>query len=280
MANESTYTSMSALVNPIWETALLTLSEQSIMPPLVRNFSDSGSSTPRQWAQYTGGTIQTITEATDMAAQTFTPAAAGTLTPTQFGIAYFLTDQRIASDPFGARQDAGADLGRVIAVKVDTDLVGNFASFTGGTVGAGSGTITWSNIQRASAYLKAAYAPAPYTCVLHPTQWYGLVSATSVPTLLQSQTLMDQYGRSFYQASWAGIDFFVDANITAGTAAKGGMFSRDAIAFDQRRALRIEPQRDASRGGGGFELNATILYAQGLYRPTWGCQIIGSTSIT
>jgi hypothetical protein len=279
MANESTYASMSGLVNPIWETALLTLSEQSIMPRLVRNFTDVNSSTPRQWAQYTGGTIQTVAETADLAAQTFTPAAAGTLTPTQFGIAYFLTDQRIASDPFGAQPDAGADLGRVIAVKIDTDLVGNFANFTGGTVGTAGGTLTWANVQRASAYIKTAYGPGPYACVLHPVQWYYLTSATSgVPTLMQSQTLMDQFGRNFYQASWAGIDFFVDGNITSGTAAKGGMFSRDAIAFDQRRALRIEPQRDASRGGGGFELNATIIYAQGLYRPTFGCLMTGTSS--
>lgn len=279
MANESTYTSMSGLVNPIWEAAMLTLSETAIMPALVRNFTDSNSSTPRNWAQYTGGTIQTVTEATDMAAQTFTPAAAGTLTPAQFGLAYFLTDQRINSDPFGAQADAGQDLGRVVGVKVDTDLVGNFANFTGGTVGTAGSVLTWTNIQRAQAYLKSAFAPGPWSCVLHPVQWYYLTSATSgVPTLLQSQALMEQFGRNYYQASWSGIDFFVDANITAGTAASGGMFSRDALAFDQRRAFRIEPQRDASRGGGGYELNATIIYAQGLYRATFGCKIIGTTS--
>lgn|SRR5512138_128907 len=279
MANESTYASMSALVNPIWQEAMLTLSEQSIMPALVRRFSDTNSSTPRQWAQYTGGTIQSVAETADLAAQTFTPAAAGTLTPSQLGIAYFLTDQRIASDPFGAQRDAGQDLGRVVAEKVDTDLVGLFTSFTGGTVGTAGGTLTWANVQRASAYLKAAFAPAPYKMVMRPEHWYYLTSAASgIPTLLQSQTLMDQYGRNFYQASWAGIDFFVDANIATGTAAKAGMFSTEAIAFDMRRALRIEPQRDASRGGGGYELNATIIYAKGVYRPTFGCLCTGTSS--
>ncbi len=278
MANESTYTSMSGLVNAIWQTALLAASEQSVMVNIVRGFGDSNSSTPRKWAAYSGGTVQTIAESTDMAAQTFTPAVAGTLTPVQYGMAYFLTDQRINSDPFGAQRDAGLDLGRVLAAHVDTALVGNFASLTGGTVGTAGGTITWANIQRAVAYVRTAFGPGPFRCVLHPTQWYYLTSASSVPALLQSQKLMDQIGSDYYQASWAGVDFFTDANITSGTAAVGALFSEDAIAYDLRRALRIEPQRDASRAGGGYELNATMIYAHGVYRPTFGCQLIGTSA--
>ena len=265
MASESTYTSMSTLVNSIWETAFLTASEAAVMPSLVRVFSDSSSSTPRKWASYTGGTVDTVTEATDMSAQTFTPAAAGTLTPAQVGLQYFLTDQRIASDPFGAQRDAGADLGRVIGVSVDTNLVGLFASLTGGTVGTAGGTITWANVQRAAAYLRAQYADGEIMCVLRPEQWYYLTSASSgVPTLMQSPAWMDSLARNFYTSSWGNINFFIDANITSGTAAVAGMFVQDAMAYDLRRALRIESQRDASRAGGGYELNATMIYAYGI----------------
>lgn len=279
MANESSYSSVSSVINAVWETALLTAREVSIMPKLVRVFGDMNSSTPRKWTQYTGGTVGTILETDDIAAQTFNHAVAGTITPSQIGMAYFLTDQRIASDWRNAQQDAGQDLGQLMAVKVDGDLVGNFDDFTGGTVGTAGGTLTWANIHRASAYLRAAYAPPPYSCVLRPEQWYYLTSATSgVPTLMQSQTLMDQLGRAFYQASWDGIDFLVDANISSGTAAKGGMFSRDALALDVRRAWRLETQRDASRAGGGYELVSTIIYGQGLYRPTYGCTLIGTSS--
>ena len=277
MANESTYTSMSALVNSIIDTALLTASEQSVMTALVKNWNDSNSSTTRIWASYTGGTVATVTEATDMAAQTFTPAAAGTLTPVVYGTNYFLTDRRINSDPFGARQDAGQDLGRLMAVNVDSHLAGLFSSLTGGTAGSAGGTVTWANIMRASAYVKTAFGPGPYAVVLHPVQWYYLTAATSgVPTLMQSESIKDSVAGQFYQASFGGMDFFVDANITAGTASVGGMFSRDAIGFDLRQPFRIEPQRDASRGGGGWELNATIEYAYGVYRPTFGCQLIGT----
>lgn len=278
MANESTYGTIAAIVNAIWETTFMTLSETQVVRPLVRVFADTNSSTPRQWAEYTGGTIQTVTEATDMSAQVFTAAAAGTLTPAQYGAAYFLTDQRIASDWNAAQRDAGMDLGRLMGVKQDGDLVGNFTSFTGGTVGTAGGTLTWANIMRAAAYLQAGLVPGPYYCVLRPEHWYYLTSATSVPTLMQSPEWMNSMARDYYVGSWGGINFFTDANITSGTAAVGGFFARDALALDVRRAPRIEVQRDASRGGGGYELNATMIYAQGLYRPKFGVKILGTSA--
>jgi hypothetical protein len=280
MANESTYTGISAVINSVWETAFFTAREMNVVQPLVTVFADTNSSTPRKWTTYTGGTVQTITEATDMSAQTFTHAVAGTLTPVQYGAQYFLTDQRVNSDWASAARDAGTDLGQILAVKVDTDLVGNFAGYTGGTVGTAGGTITWANVMASMAILRANLAPAPYACVLRPEQWYYLTAiASNVPTLMQSQEWMNSFTRNYYVGSFGPVNFFIDANITAGTAAVAGMFSREAQAYDLRRALRIEDQRDASRGGGGYELNATMIYAEGVYRPTFGVQLIGTSTI-
>jgi hypothetical protein len=279
MAGESTYNAISGLVANITEASLLTAREQSVMDVLVRNFTDSQSMTPRVFTSYTGGTIVSLAEISDLTAQTFTPAAFGTVTPGLFGQQYYLTDARIASDFNGAQADAAGDLGGVFGVKVDTSLVTLFSSLTGGTVGTAGGTLTWANVQRAAAYLRAQLAPAPYTCVLRPEQWYYLTSASSgVPTLMQSPKWMDSLAGNFYQSSWGGIDFFIDANITTGTAAVGAMFSADAMAYDLRRAFKIAPQRDESRGGGGWELNATIIYGAGIYRPTFGVEMIGTSS--
>lgn len=280
MANESTYSAISDIVNKIYEASLITMREQSVMDMLVRNFTDSSSMTPRVFSSYTGGTvISPLAEVTDLTAQTFTPAASGTITPTIKALQYFFTDVRVNSDFNGVLQDAANDLGGAFGAKVDTDLVALFSSFTGGTVGTAGGTLTWPNVQRAAAYLRAAFAPQPYVCVLRPEQWYYLASATSgVPTLMQSPAWMDSLAGNFYQASWGGIDFFVDGNITAGTAAVAGMFSQDAAGYDLRKAFGIERQRDASRGGGGWELNATIWYGAGVYRATLGCQMIGTSS--
>lgn len=279
MAGESTYNSISSLVANITEAAMITAREQSVMDLLVHNFTDSTSLTPRVFTSYTGGTISSLAEVSDLSAQAFTPAAAGTITPALWGQQYYLTDARIASDFSNAQADAAADLGGVFGAKVDTSLVSVFSSLTGGTVGSAGGTLTWANIQRAAAYLRAAFAPQPYTCVLRPEQWYYLASATSgVPTLMVSQDLMNNFNRNFYVSSALGIDFYMDANISAGTAAVGAMFAADAIGYDVRRAFKIAPQRDESRGGGGWELNATIIYGAGVYRPTFGVQLIGTSS--
>jgi hypothetical protein len=61
---------------------------------------------------------------------------------------------------------------------------------------------------------------------------------------------------------------FVSANIGTGTSVFGGMFSRNAMALDMRRSFRLEPERDASRRG--IELNASSVYAYGVWRPQYG----------
>lgn len=280
MSGESSYGSITSIVNNVWEIALLTAREYGIMQNLVTVYGDMNGSGGRAWATYAGGTVQTVAETMDLgtATQAFTPSAAGTFTPTQYGLQYFITDQRIASDPFGVQRDAGQDIASLLAKKVDGDLVALFSTLTAGTVGSSGGTITWGDIQKASAKLRAQLAPPPYYCVLHPMQWYYLTSASSgVPTLLQSQELMNRFG-GFYQASWAGIDFMVDANITASATTPGALFSRQAMVYDVRRPLRIEVQRDASRGGGGWELNATQIYAVGLFRSAFGCMIQGTAA--
>lgn len=67
------------------------------------------------------------------------------------------------------------------------------------------------------------------------------------------------------------------ANTTQGSQyAKAGVFTRDALALDVRRGLRIEPERDASLRS--TELNATMIYAKGVWRPTHGIIIEADAS--
>lgn len=281
----NTASTISTILNNIWEVALLTAREKSVMAGLVQNYGGyPDMMNGRAWATYTSNTMGTLAETGDAAATSaaFTPSAAGTLTPYIYAKTYILTDTRLASSPFAAAADAGRDLGELAAVAVDTKLVSLFATasnFTAGTL-AGTVAITWAGILKQSANLKANYAPGPYACVLHPAQWYDL-SVGTPPTLFQSQELMNRFG-GFYQASWGGIDFFVDGNIThnagaAGGTAYGGLFSPQAIALDMRRPLRIEAQRDASLGGGAIELNASIIFAYGAFRPTFGVSIAGAS---
>lgn len=278
MANESKFSDIATLVGNIYEAALLQAREAEVMSNLVTKFSDTGTA-PRIWASYTGGTFATIAETDDMSSQAFNPAVAGTLTPAVYGQQFFLTDLRIVGDTQPVTREAATFLGGGAGEYMDTHLTGLFGSLTGGTVGTAGGTLTWANILRAQAYIRSNKVFGRYSVVLHPVQWYYLTSATSgVPTLLQNGAIAESIMGGFYQASFSNMDFFVDATITSGTAAKAGMFAREAIALDLRRPFKIEEQRDASRGGGGYELNATMQYAYGVYRPTFGVQMIGTSS--
>lgn len=279
MANESTFGSVSSLIGNSWDIALDTLRENNIVAPLVTLFNDRSDSVGRTWSTHTGGTYVTWDEATDLSAQMFYDTVAGTMTPTLWGQQFFITDRRIRADPMGVQQEAGVYLGGNAAEDIDKNLVGLFTSFTGGTVGSGSGTVTWANILLAASKIRAQKFTMPLSCVLHPAHWYYLQSASSgVPQLMVVQSIADSILGQYYQGSFSGINFFTDANITAGTAAIGGMFARPAIYLDTRQAFHIEVQRDASRGGGGYELNAGIEYAYGLMRPLAGCKIVATTS--
>jgi hypothetical protein len=279
MANESTYSGIATLIGNVYELAIHTAREMNVMAPLVHNFQPLNDSRPRIWATYSGGTFATNDEATDAAAQAFTAAVAGTATPALYAQSIFLTDRRVRTDPMNAQSESGTHLGETAAVHVDTNLVGLFSSLTGGTVGTAGGTITWANILRAQAYLRTNKAFGRYSVVVHPVQWYYLTSAASgVPTLMQNTAIAESIIGQFYMASFSNMDFFADANITSGTAAVAGMFQRQAMFLDERDPFNIEPQRDASRGGGGWELNGRMEYAYGVYRPTFGCQMIGTSA--
>lgn len=280
MANESTYADIATLVGNVYELALMTAQEGNIIAPLIHHFTPHNDSAPRTWSLYTGGTFAATAETDDLASQAFTPSVAGTATATVYAQQIFLTDKRLRTDPMEAQQNAGEYLGNLAASDVDTALAALFGSFTGGTVGTAGGTLTWTNIMNASAILRKKKVPAPYFCVVDPMQWFYITSAASgVPTLLQNETFANSVIGQFYSGSYSGINFLVDPNIVAGTASVGGMFGRDALYIDEVQPFMIRPQYDASRSGqGGWELNASLEYSKGVFRPTYGVKLVGTAS--
>lgn len=280
MANESTYTGISTLIANVYNNAVHAAFEGNVISPHIEVWQDSSSPAPRVFGSYSGGTFLAVAESADNAAQAFNAASSGTLTPAVYAQMIELTNRRLRAEPGRAQREAGIHLGNTLASSVDTQLAGLFSSLSGGTVGTAGGTLTWANVFLAQAKMRTNKMAGPYTCVLHPVQWYYLTSASSgVPTLMQSEAIKDSVVGTFYQASFGGIDFFVDANITSGTAAVGGMFVRDAMVLDIRQPFKIEPQYDAKiSGNGGWELNASMEYAYGVYQPTHGAQLIGTSA--
>ena len=285
MANESTYTGISTLVANVYQNAIHAAVEGNVISPHIEVWQDSQSPAPRVFGSYSGGTFLAVAESANNDAQAFNASAGGTLTPAVYAQMIEMTNRRLRAEPGRAQREAGIHLGNTLASAVDTQLAGLFDDLTGGTVYGGGtanvgGTLSWANIFYSQAVLRTKKVGAPYTCILHPVQWYYLTSASSgVPTLMQSEAIKDSVVGTFYQASFGGIDFYVDANITSGTAAVGAMFTRDAMVLDIRQPFKIEPQYFAKiSGNGGWEINASMEYAYGVYQPTHGVTLMGTSS--
>src|SRR6185295_11209615 len=159
-----------------------------------------------------------------------------------------------------------------MATKMEADLISDFASFTGGTIGAAGTVITWGYVFAMLTALRRQNAPRPYAMVMHPNQYHVLAKAVTPATAVQtnSPAFQDEVMRNFYVGSAAGVDFYTTTNvpIDGSDDAVTAMFSRNALAIDIRRAPRLEPERDASRRG--IELNMTSVYAHGVWRAAFG----------
>lgn len=269
---------IASYVQTIYEDALLVARDQSIVPALVRNFNDRSGTAIRTRSEYGTVTYGQVSDADDLTSQVFSPSTQQSLTPYEYGGQFFISDTRIETDSFAVRDDASQELGAGAAQKVQMDICGQFSSLTGGTVGSAGGTVTWGQFFGALALLRQQNAPGPYYCVLQPGQWFHLGTAV-VPAgaAVNAPDFQDAVMRDFWQMTVAGVSIFTCNDVTTGTAATGGMFSRDAIGYDLRRAFRIEPERDASRRG--WELNASMLYAAGVWRPKWGVQMVATSVV-
>lgn len=265
-------------IQSIYEDALFVAREQNLMSSLVTNYTGQGVA-PRVSSEYSSATIAAVNDDDDLSSQSFAPTVLSTLTPSEVGAQYLITDQRLESDPMGVQQAAALELGSAMATKIETDLIGNFSSFTGGTAGAAGSTMTWDYFFAAVSQLRAQKAPAPYYAVLHPYQIHDLAKAAAVTgTINNVPNFGDEVMRNRFFMMAAGCMVFESANLTpdASDDVTAGIFSPLALALDVRRAPRIEPERDASRRA--TELNLSSVYAHGVWRPKYGVQLISDAS--
>ena len=279
MAQLNTYADVSAIAQAVQEDAIFVIREVGTMQKLVTVFTDMSGLNPRTGYKYNQASASDIAEADDLTSSAFTPSADQTLTPSEIGLQFFLTDSRIESDlPENIRTDAAQELGFAAADKVEGDLLAEMANMTGGTIGTAGSAITWG-------YVAAAIAQARYInksnsvalgCALHGYQWALLAKGATVAGATVAATApnwQDQLTRPGYVAEFMGVPFYqVHAAPNSLDDFTGGVFPRPTIAIDWRRRVRVEPQRDASRRG--WELNMSAVYAHGVWRPDRGVQMI------
>jgi hypothetical protein len=266
-------------IQKIYDDAMFIARENNLMTSLVTNYTGQGIA-PRISSEYSSATIAAVNDDDDLTSQSFKPTVLSTLTPSEVGAQYLITDQRRESDPMGVEQAAALELGAAMATKVETDLIGNFSSFTGGTAGTAGSTMTWDYFFAAVSQLRAQKAPAPYYAVLHPYQIHDLAKAAAVTgTINNTPNFGDEVMRNRFFMMAAGCMIFESANLTpdGNDDVTAGIFSTMALALDVRRAPRIEAERDASRRA--TELNLSAVYAHGVWRPKFGVKLISDATV-
>lgn len=281
MAN-STSTTLNDLYANIVQAALFTLSEQTVIRPLVRNYNMVG--TPGLVAQVPKyGTIAAsdLTEGTDITVPTTFSTDVATITAAEKGVLVTLTD--IAQE--GAAEDVAAAIGRQIgegmAVKVDTDLAGLFSGFSN-TVGSGAAEITVEDIFKAAAILRANNAPGSYVGVLHPYQAFQIKKQLTNAGTTMSHNLSDVGNialRDGFVGRIAGVDLFESTVVSGDSAGAyvGAIMSSDAMAYMVKRDMRIEEQRDASLRA--TEYVGSMAYGVSELFDAYGVGIIGDAQL-
>lgn len=273
----SQVSSLNSLFANIYEDTVFAIHEQTIATRLCKFYTNGQGLQTRNLATFPTITPATVAEGDDISNPTvFGKTSLTTLTPAEIGAQAIITDSmRETYSQEDIRAGATQELSQGAADKIDGDVLASIASFTGGSVGATGSTMIWGYLFAAQSILRAAGVPRPYYAVLDPYQWHDLAKVAMVSaTVTNAPAFQDEVMRNFYVSNVAGLDgIYVSSNVKAvGSDAFGAVFNPWALAFDLRRPIRIEPERDASKRA--WELNMSALYATGVWRPLWGVMVV------
>lgn len=270
----SKYSDVSSLINDIYEGAYFTLRTNNRLVRTVSVLNGSGMA-PRKATLNASSNPREVSEGDDVTPTQFNKTLLATLTPARHADQFLITDQRIETDSDNVRQDASMELGGGFAEYVDTKIATLFTSLTGGSVGAGGSALTWANIFQARTLLEVNKVPGPYYCALNPYGWYDLVNSalTAGNELKEANIFQDALVNTYFTSTIVGgVTFVVTPDIAINTnVAIGAMYSPMAIAYDERKAFNIRPQRDESREA--WELNASLWFGYGVWRANMGVKI-------
>ncbi len=277
----SRYADIATLVEDIYEGAYFTLRANNLLVRTVSAFTENSGMTPRKATVYGAANVRAFAEGAEVTATAFNRTLLSTLTPSRYADQVILTDERIATDPQNVRADVALEMGAAFAEYVDAQIAADFANLTGGSFGTADSALTWAHILRARAALHNAKVPSPYFCALHPYQWLRLVesAALSGTELTQAPAFQDSLVSTYFVASLiGGVTFVVSPNIAVDDDnAVGAMYSPLALAYDERRAFNLRPERDESREA--LELNFSLWFGHGVWRPTMGIKLIGLATL-
>jgi len=280
MANEVTAAITSELYANIVQAAHFTLSEKTVIRPLVHNYDMTG--TPGLVAQipiYPAISASAVNNNTDLSNIAFNTTEK-TITASEVGAMVTLTDLSKETSTDDVASAIGRQLGDAMAKKVDEDLSALFSGFST-QLGSGAAELDVNIFFKAAATLRNNNAPGPYYCVIHPYQAYQLKSllAGNGNTPMNNTDLANEALRSGYVGTVAGMQIFESTVVSGDSAGAyvGAAFARDALGWMVKRNMRVEEQRDASYRA--TEIVGSIAYGVSEIIDGYGVGLVGDSNL-
>lgn len=272
---------ISELYANIVQSALYTLSEQTVIRPLVRNYNMVG--TPGLTAQvpfYPAISAADLTDGEDIATATAFNTTSQTITAAEVGAMVLLQDLAAESANEDVAAAVGRQLGDAMAKKVDSSLSALFTGFSNQINKAGA-SVTIEDIFKAAATLRANQAPGNYVAVLHPYQSYDLKVQLTNAGSTMSHALSDVGNAALmdgFIGRIAGVDIFESTLVTGDSAGAfcGGVFTQDALGYMVKREMRVETERNASHRA--TEIVGTMAYGVSELFDVYGVGILSDST--
>lgn len=283
MANNTTINS--ELFTNLLAEAQFAMYENSIARQLVTPFTfPANSGKVMQVPVYAAVTAGDLTEGTaPTAADTNTTSVSITLgeVGTYFQVTDFLRD----SAQRDVIADLGAQAGRAIAEKMDTDVFALFNSITA-SVGTEDSAITVDNIMEAIATLRQAKVTGPLSAVVGPRQALQLKKALynaggTVATannygasILERGFIGTIGGCSVYESALVKQDLDTDSDTELNSV--GAVFSPTALGHAIRGGVVMEDQRQAAARAS--DIMMSVVKGEAILQNSHAVKIVGSAS--
>lgn len=314
MASESTYAQISALLPAIWERVLMYARHNFIMPSLVTVFNDRQGMVPRSVSEYgETGMATNLGETEVLPRYELVRDLLSTLTPTEIGKQYYITDRRMETDDADVISDAISQLGYAAGRNFEETLLGLFSSLTRSAVGSKSAAFSMDTIIEARAVMNASAIPGGQNLVIHPYQYLDIAKNLTNYQYTPVDSLREQVARTYEVVNIAGNTIYVSSlvprfhtgrvtSVEVSGSPTGGTFdvtfhqsdvgepgvgstktitlAYNASAGDFQTALRALERSNTVKDGLIGVSDATVAFNTDTWTITWGANLRAFMTVT
>lgn len=211
---------------------------------------------------YSEFTAYDVSEGTDHTTSEALSTGKVSITATEKIAMTTITDLALESAREDVGREAGRELGLAMAAKIDADVMALFVDLDT-TVGSTGVDCSYQNLLDAVNALSSASAPTPYLCVLHPQQWYDLLTEANSPIAATTGygRMAEEVGYNYFVAQLYGTEVAVHPSIplvNTDEDRSGVVLSDRAFGFLWKWRPRIAYERDESLRA--FEVVMTACY--------------------